>query len=157
MDTFEKCNMNIKLVQCVPYSIVVHAMVKAGKLDEAFQMVELMRSHNLPTDTVLHTDLIKGCIDKGDVERAWNHYMAMGMVYGVPHDEVTLTVMIDACAIKGQAEKAMMLFRRLEEQMMAEPSEATFNSIIKAFSKRKGSSPQSIRNGRSNGSARLQA
>ncbi|KAG2374657.1 hypothetical protein C9374_010676 [Naegleria lovaniensis] len=121
----------------VPYSIVVHAMVKAGKLDEAFQMVELMRSHNLPTDTVLHTDLIKGCIDKGDVERAWNHYMAMGMVYGVPHDEVTLTVMIDACAIKGQAEKAMMLFRRLEEQMMAEPSEATFNSIIKAFSKRK--------------------
>ncbi|KAF0973601.1 hypothetical protein FDP41_008305 [Naegleria fowleri] len=121
----------------VSYSIVVHAMIKAGKIDEAFQMVEVMRSHNLPTDTVLHTDLIKGCIETGDVERAWNHYMAMGIVYGVPHDEVTITVMIDACAIKGQAEKAMMLFRRLEEQMMAEPSEATFNSLIKAFSKRK--------------------
>ncbi|EFC50661.1 predicted protein [Naegleria gruberi] len=121
----------------VSYSIVVHAMVRAGKVDEAFQMVELMRSHNLPTDTVIHTDLIQGCIKKGDLERAWNHYMAMGMVYGIPHDEVTVTTMINACAMRGQAERAMMLFRRLEQQMMIEPTEVTFNTLIKAYSKRK--------------------
>ncbi|KAL9642429.1 hypothetical protein ABK040_014272 [Willaertia magna] len=117
------------------HGCLVHALVRANKIEEAFQFVEVLRSHDKPTNTVIHTDLIVGCINQGDLERAWNHYRAMTTVYGCTHDEVTLSVMIHACAKRGQAERAMLLFNRFERENL-EPLEQTYTSLIAAYAAR---------------------
>jgi len=118
------------------YSVLVNALVRGKKLNEAFDVVHTMMAHNVQTDIVIHTNLLVGCINEGNLTRAWDHQELMMSTYHVEPDEVTYSILINAAAEAGEAERAMRLFDQILEKKLT-PTDVAYNTVIKAFAKRR--------------------
>lgn len=117
------------------YGAVVQAYIVADKVDEASHVIEMLREHDLPTDIVMHTMLLKGFIKNQQLTRAWKHFQFMQTRYAIMPDTVCFNVMLNAAAEGGEVEKAISMYYQFEPRGLFVDS-TTFNTLIKACSKR---------------------
>jgi len=125
------------------YGCVVQSYIKANKLDEAIHVVEMLREHDIPTDVVMHTMLLQGFIKDGQLTRAWKHFQFMQTRYAIMPDSVCYNVMMNAAAVGGEVEKAISMYYQFEPRGLF-PDSTTFNTLIKACSKRLSHRKQSF-------------
>ncbi len=118
------------------YGALVHAFTRAGKVDQAFELIEAMRSRDIEPNNVIHSTVLAACVQSGDLTRAWQHYELMTSKYAIQPDEVSLSIMMHAAARGGQAEKALRIFRQFS-MLMLTPTRVTYHTLMMALAKRK--------------------
>ncbi|CAG8561348.1 20_t:CDS:10 [Paraglomus brasilianum] len=137
--TFEQVNSDGMGHSIYSYGNLIRAYVKNLRIDEAFAVYESIKKAGLP----IFTTLMKGCIDSGDVPRAWRTFDIMRLEVCQP-DEVSYSLMIHACAKTQDAEKAFDLFEEMTGKGLYptemreygyQPDRISYNSLIYACAK----------------------
>lgn len=118
------------------YGALVHAFTNANKIDQAFELIEAMRSRDIEPNNVIHSTVLAACVRTGDLTRAWQHYELMSSKYAIKPDEVSLSIMMHAAARAGQGERALRIFRHFS-QLMLSPTKVTYHTLMTALAKRK--------------------
>ena len=87
---------------------------------------------------VVYTSLIKTCINRGELDTAWQIFDLIKYRSSETAPDVsTYSLMIHACAMRGEAEKALDLFRHMVGTRGLEPDEQVYDSLIHACAVRK--------------------
>ncbi|CAG8470935.1 6458_t:CDS:10 [Paraglomus occultum] len=149
--TFEQINRDGMSHSMYSYGNLIKAYVKNLRIDEAFAVYESIKKAGLvPTQAgilssvvPIFTTLMKGCIDIGDVPRAWRTFDIMRLEVCQP-DEVSYSLMIHACAKTQDAEKAFDVFEEMigkglypteMREYGYQPDRISYNSLIYACAK----------------------
>lgn len=87
---------------------------------------------------VVYTSLIKTCINREELNTAWQIFDLIKYRSSETAPDVsTYSLMIHACAMRGEAEKALDLFRHMVDTRGLEPDEKVYDSLIHACAVRK--------------------
>ncbi|KAL0482946.1 hypothetical protein AKO1_014095 [Acrasis kona] len=116
------------------YSCLVNAFAKRGSLNEAFDVVQTMMAHKMEPDVVTHSNLLAGCVQNGELTRAWDHWEVMRAEYNIVPDQVAFEIMMNCAAREDAVEKALGLYDEMQI-LNVPPTEITFNTLIKSVSK----------------------
>ncbi|KAK3254127.1 hypothetical protein CYMTET_36650 [Cymbomonas tetramitiformis] len=115
------------------YSTMVSIEGSRGRVAEAFELVEEMKSGGLDPTVHTYTHLINACAKAKDIDRAWGAYEDM-QAAGLQGDVVTYSSLMDVCAKAGN----LAMARHVLEGMRAARVEAnptTYSSLINAHVK----------------------
>lgn len=118
------------------YGTLIKSYAHDGLIDESYQLLEIMKSHNLVPNQVHHCTILTACIKSGDYTRAWEHYERMVSIDGIIPDPVTYQIMINCCAEERKVEKAISIMNDMELHQI-NPIREVYNALLKAYSKRK--------------------
>ncbi len=116
------------------YGSLTDALVAAGRLDDAFKVLDMVRAEQLVPSVVLYTTLIKGCYRAGALERAWSTYYAMRDA-DIQPDVLTYQAMMMVCARERKAELAMNMLTEMRHLGM-QPTGPIYDAIIFACAQR---------------------
>lgn len=118
------------------WSTVAACYARAGKTDEAVDVVRRAKQAGVVCNEVMYGALLTGFARRGQMERAeqvW-HFLKTS-TQAPPLDSVLYTAMIHACAKAGQAERALMLLDEMRSDGLV-PTEVTFNAALLATARR---------------------
>jgi len=124
----------------ITWSIMVYAYCQKKKLDEAMQLIEMLREYDIPTSIVMHTNLLQVMFKLNEFKRAENHFHFMQSRYGIKPDIITFNVMLKIYEKTGQVEKAFSTYSQLEMRELF-PTTETFTHLIGACVVRKSHRP----------------
>ncbi|KAL6576765.1 hypothetical protein OROMI_011041 [Orobanche minor] len=120
-------------VNSVTYSIVVHGLCEAGKLDEACKLKEEMIEKGCQPSTRTYTILIKAVSDRGLIDQAFTLLDEMRKE-GCKPNAHTYTVFIDMLCREGKIEEANGMFRKMLKDGLS-PGVVTYNALINCYCK----------------------
>ncbi|KAL6339488.1 hypothetical protein AAG906_033027 [Vitis piasezkii] len=128
MSKEESCRPN-----SVTYSILIHGLCEAGRLEEAFQLKQEMVEKGCQPSTRTYTVLIKAKCDIGMTDKAMNMLDEMATKACVPNVH-TYTILIDRLCREGKIEVANGVFRKMLKHGLC-PGIITFNALINGYCK----------------------
>jgi len=114
----------------VTLSCMLDAVVSAGQVEDAVQLFGKWRQQ-VPLNTVIFSNLIKGFAAKGDSQRAMEMYREV-KAEGLRMNLVAYSTLIDAQAKAGNTAQAQELLQQMEADDI-EPNTITYSSLIKGF------------------------
>ncbi|KAL2650056.1 hypothetical protein R1flu_018184 [Riccia fluitans] len=115
----------------IPFSIVVNGLGKEGRLNDAFLLVELLKTDVVWLPTATANSLIEACSRNGEIEKSLELLERMRK-HGMQPDNVTYSIIIQGCT-KAKLELTTML--KVYEQMQNERLEIDgklYNDMIVA-------------------------
>ena len=114
--------------------MLIHASVKSGHLERAFDLFQKMRIHGIEPDAMAFSAMIHGYAKDGQVERAVGIFEDMKRSGRAP-THVTYNTMIHACANSTYyAERARDYFHWMKADGYF-PDKTTYNSLLHACSR----------------------
>ncbi|XP_034690458.1 pentatricopeptide repeat-containing protein At3g07290, mitochondrial [Vitis riparia] len=128
MSKEESCRPN-----SVTYSILIHGLCEAGRLEEAFQLKQEMVEKGCQPSTRTYTVLIKAKCDIGMTDKAMKMLDEMATKACVPNVH-TYTILIDRLCREGKIEEANGVFRKMLKHGLC-PGIITFNALINGYCK----------------------
>ncbi|CBI35592.3 unnamed protein product, partial [Vitis vinifera] len=128
MSKEENCRPN-----SVTYSILIHGLCEAGRLEEAFQLKQEMVEKGCQPSTRTYTVLIKAKCDIGMTDKAMKMLDEMATKACVPNVH-TYTILIDRLCREGKIEEANGVFRKMLKHGLC-PGIITFNALINGYCK----------------------
>ena len=128
MSQEESCRPN-----SVTYSILIHGLCEAGRLEQAFQLKQEMIERGCQPSTHTYTVLIKAMCDIGMIDKAMNMLDEMITKACVPNVH-TYTILIDRLCREGKTEEANGVFRKMLKDGLF-PGVVTFNALINGYCK----------------------
>ncbi|XP_059626248.1 pentatricopeptide repeat-containing protein At3g07290, mitochondrial [Cornus florida] len=127
------CKRDVCSPNSVTYSILIHCLCEAGKLEEAFRLMEEMKEKGCQPSTRTYTVLIKAVCDAGLMDKAIGLFDEMAMK-GCKPNVHTYTVLIDRLCGEGKIEEANGMFRKmLKDGLFA--GTVTYNALINGYCK----------------------
>lgn len=97
-----------------------------------------MHTHNVLPNLIIYTTLIQTCINRGQLETAWQIFNLIKLKStSTAPDVTTYTLMIHACAINGEVERALDLFTDMTVRRGLIPNRETYHVLIHACAMRK--------------------
>jgi pentatricopeptide repeat protein len=115
----EMCDAAAVAPSNVTSSILIKMYGRAGLLDKAVEMCEIIRrEYGVAPNLHVHTCLIQACVQNKQLQRAWDMFNAM-LRSGVVPDAITYGAVIHGCIYQNKLEPAMVLVRHA--YMLEEP------------------------------------
>ncbi|KAJ4849629.1 hypothetical protein Tsubulata_017738 [Turnera subulata] len=113
------------------YNIVLNALCKVGRVEEAAAMFIEMKTKQVIPDLINYTTLIGGYCLKGKLKDAWKLFEEMKK-NGYNPDIVAYNVLIGGFSRHGKTQKALFLLKDMEAQGI-KPNHVTHNMIIEGL------------------------
>ncbi|KAK4852568.1 hypothetical protein QYF36_025081 [Acer negundo] len=115
----------------VSFNIVIHGLCKVGKLNEASDVIEDMKSIGVSPDAITYNTLIDGYSKKGKTGKLYRaDAILKDMVEsGIPADEFTFNILIDGFCKDRNVLAAMKVFDEMQTQGVT-ASLITYCSLI---------------------------
>ncbi|XP_011087804.1 pentatricopeptide repeat-containing protein At2g06000 [Sesamum indicum] len=117
------------------FNIVIKGLCRVGKVDTAFEFLDVMRSFSCHPDLVTYNTLINGFCRVGHMDRAEELLREVKPQSGFSPDVVTYTSVISGYCRSGKMEEAAALFDEMINYG-TRPNLFTFNVIIDGFGKK---------------------
>jgi pentatricopeptide repeat protein len=112
----------------VLYTIMIRGCTEAGRMEDAFSLLDVMKDKGFVPDTYCYNTLLKAFCDVGKLDRAQSLRSEMLQNNVVP-DSTTYTIMICGLCKKGLVDKALQVFREMGE-LGCHPTVMTYNALI---------------------------
>ncbi|KAK2639384.1 hypothetical protein Ddye_027179 [Dipteronia dyeriana] len=115
----------------VSFNIVIHGLCKFGKLNEASDVIEDMKSFGVLPDAITYNTLIDGYCNKGMIGKLYraNAILKDMVESGIPADEFAFNILIDGFCKDGNVLAAMKVFDEMKTQSVT-VSLITSSSLI---------------------------
>ncbi|KAL8026870.1 hypothetical protein ABFX02_14G057800 [Erythranthe guttata] len=120
-------------VNSATYSILMHGLCEARRLDEALKLKEEMCVKGCNPSTRTYTVLIKATCDKGLIDKALILLDEMTKK-GCKPNAHTYTILVDMLCKEGKIEEANGMFRKMLKDGI-NPGTVTYNALINCYCK----------------------
>jgi pentatricopeptide repeat protein len=132
METFETMVEKGCVPNKITYNILTESLCKAGKVNEALDLVDEILNKGITPDTVSFATIISGFANNGDLKGAYQLFRRMGEQYKVSHTTATYNIMINAFAEKLDLHMGEKLFLEMGAGGCA-PDTYTYRVMIDGF------------------------
>ncbi|KAI4302861.1 hypothetical protein MLD38_038560 [Melastoma candidum] len=116
----------------VSYTTVVSALVKAGSMDQAHQVLAEMVRVGVPASRVTYNILLKGYCKQLQIDKAKELLKHMADVVGIEPDAVSYNTLINGCIMVDDSSGALELFNEMRARGIA-PTKISYTTLMKAF------------------------
>ncbi|KAL9228029.1 hypothetical protein vseg_003648 [Gypsophila vaccaria] len=116
----------------VSYTTVISALVKAGSMDRARQVLVEMKKMGVAANLVTYNVLLKGYCQQLQIEKAKNLMREMTDVVGILPDVVSYNTLIDGCILVDDSAGALEYFNEMRVRGIA-PTKISYTTLMKAF------------------------
>lgn len=116
----------------VSYTTVISALVKAGSMDKARQVLAEMTRIGVPANLVTYNILLKGYCQQLQVEKAKELIKEMTDVIKILPDVVSYNTLIDGCILVDDSAGALAYFNEMRARGIA-PTKISYTTLMKAF------------------------
>lgn len=116
----------------VSYTTVVSALVKAGFMDRARQVLAEMTRIGVPANRITYNILLKGYCKQLQMDKARELLEEMAEDIGIEPDVVSYNILIDGCILVDDSAGALSFFNEMREKGIA-PTKISYTTLMKAF------------------------
>ncbi|KAI5395541.1 hypothetical protein KIW84_061916 [Lathyrus oleraceus] len=116
----------------VSYTTVVSALVKAGFMDRARQVLAEMTRIGVPANRITYNILLKGYCKQLQLVEARELLKEMTEDTGIQPDVVSYNILIDGCILVDDSAGALSFFNEMREKGIA-PTKISYTTLMKAF------------------------
>ena len=116
----------------VSYTTVVSALVKAGSMDWARQVLAEMTRIGVPANRITYNVLLKGYCKQLQIEKARELLKEMADDAGIQADVVSYNILIDGCILVDDSAGALAFFNEMRARGIA-PTKISYTTLMKAF------------------------
>ncbi|XP_031268329.1 pentatricopeptide repeat-containing protein At3g09650, chloroplastic [Pistacia vera] len=116
----------------VTYTTVVSALVKAGSMDRARQVLAEMTRISVPANRITYNILLKGYCRQLQIDKAKELLREMSDDSGIEPDVVSYNILIDGCILIDDSAGALVLFNEMRAKGIA-PTKVSYTTLMKAF------------------------
>ncbi|KAK6942866.1 Pentatricopeptide repeat [Dillenia turbinata] len=116
----------------VTYTTVVSAMVKAGSMDKARQVLAEMTRVGVSANRVTYNILLKGYCQQLQIDKAKELIREMADDATIKPDVVSYNILIDGCILVDDSAGALGYFNEMRARGIA-PSKISYTTLMKAF------------------------
>ncbi|XP_077239572.1 tetratricopeptide repeat (TPR)-like superfamily protein [Tasmannia lanceolata] len=116
----------------VTYTTVISALVKAGSMERARQVLAEMARVGVPANRVTYNVLLKGYCQQLQIGKAKELAREMVDDAGIELDVVSYNILIDGCILVDDSAGALAYFNEMREKGIA-PSKISYTTLMKAF------------------------
>lgn len=116
----------------VSYTTVVSALVKAGSMDRARQVLAEMIRIGVPANRITYNILLKGYCKQLQIEQARELLKEMADDAGIQPDVVSYNILIDGCILVDDSAGALAFFNEMRAKGIA-PTKVSYTTLMKAF------------------------
>lgn len=116
----------------VSYTTVISALVKAGLMDRACQVLAEMTLIGVPANRVTYNVLLKGYCQQLKIDRAKELLREMTDVTGIEPDVVSYNILIDGCILVDDSAGALAFFNEMRARGIG-PTKISYTTLMKAF------------------------
>lgn len=116
----------------VSYTTVVSALVKAGSMDRARQILAEMTRMGVPPNLITYNILLKGYCMQLQIDQARELLKDMVDDAGIQPDVVSYNVLIDGCILVDDSAGALAFFNEMRAKGIA-PTKISYTTLMKAF------------------------
>ncbi|KAH7553616.1 hypothetical protein JRO89_XS12G0034200 [Xanthoceras sorbifolium] len=116
----------------VTYTTVVSALVKAGSMDRARQVLAKMTRIGVPANRITYNILLKGYCQQLQIDKAKELLQEMADDSGIKPDVVSYNILIDGCILIDDSAGALAFFNEMRARGIA-PTKISYTTLMKAF------------------------
>lgn len=116
----------------VSYTTVVSALVKAGSMDRARQVLAEMTRIGVPANRITYNILLKGYCQQLKIDKAKELLRLMSDDSGIEPDVVSYNILIDGCILIDDSAGALVFFNEMRAKGIA-PTKVSYTTLMKAF------------------------
>lgn len=116
----------------VSYTTVVSALVKAGSMDRARQILAEMMRIGVPPNLITYNILLKGYCMQLQIDQARELLKEMVGDAGIQPDVVSYNILIDGCILVDDSAGALAFFNEMRAKGIA-PTKVSYTTLMKAF------------------------
>jgi len=116
----------------VSYTTVVSALVKAGFMDRARQVLAEMTRIGVPANRITYNILLKGYCKQLQMDKARELLEEMAEDIGIEPDVVSYNILIDGCILVDDSAGALSFFNEMRAKGIA-PTKISYTTLMKAF------------------------
>lgn len=116
----------------VSYTTVVSALVKAGFMDRARQVLAEMTRIGVPANRITYNILLKGYCRQLQMDKARELLKDMTEDIGIQPDVVSYNILIDGCILVDDSAGALSFFNEMRVRGIA-PTKISYTTLMKAF------------------------
>lgn len=116
----------------VTYTTVVSALVKAGSMDRARQVLAEMTRIGVPANCITYNILLKGYCQQLQIDKAKELLREMADDAKIEPDVVSYNILIDGCILIDDSAGALTFFNEMRARGIA-PTKISYTTLMKAF------------------------
>ncbi|MED6157208.1 hypothetical protein PIB30_021201 [Stylosanthes scabra] len=116
----------------VSYTTVVSALVKAGNMDRARQVLAEMMRVGMAANRITYNVLLKGYCKQLQIDKARELIKEMVDDAGIQPDVVSYNILIDGCILVDDSAGALGFFNEMRTRGIA-PTKISYTTLMKAF------------------------
>lgn len=116
----------------VSYTTVVSALVKAGSMDRARQVLAEMSRIGVTANRITYNILLKGYCKQLQIDKARELLKEMVDDAGIQPDVVSYNILIDGCILVDDSAGALAFFNEMRARGIA-PTKISYTTLMKAF------------------------
>ncbi|KAK2647710.1 hypothetical protein Ddye_015199 [Dipteronia dyeriana] len=116
----------------VTYTTVVSAIVKAGSMDRARQVLAEMTRIGVPANRITYNILLKGYCQQLQIDNAKELLREMADNAGIDPDVISYNILIDGCILIDDGAGALAFFNEMRAKGIT-PSKISYTTLMKAF------------------------
>ncbi|CAJ2656617.1 pentatricopeptide repeat-containing protein chloroplastic-like [Trifolium pratense] len=116
----------------VSYTTVVSALVKAGFMDRAREVLAEMTRISVPANRITYNILLKGYCEQLQMDMARELLKEMDENAGIQPDVVSYNILIDGCILVDDSAGALSFFNEMRAKGIA-PTKISYTTLMKAF------------------------
>ncbi|KAK3227659.1 hypothetical protein Dsin_007521 [Dipteronia sinensis] len=116
----------------VTYTTVVSALVKAGSMDRARQVLAEMTRIGVPANRITYNILLKGYCQQLQIDNAKELLREMADDAGIDPDVISYNILIDGCILIDDGAGALAFFNEMRAKGIT-PSKISYTTLMKAF------------------------
>lgn len=116
----------------VSYTTVISALVKAGSMDRARQVLVEMTRIGVPANRFTYNILLKGYCQQLQIDKAKELIREMANDVGISPDVVSYNTLIDGCILVDDSAGALAYFNEMRTRGIA-PTKISYTTLMKAF------------------------
>ncbi|GAB4856729.1 hypothetical protein Ancab_014643 [Ancistrocladus abbreviatus] len=116
----------------VSYTTVISALLKAGSMDKARQVLAEMTRIGVPANRVTYNILLKGYCKQLQIEKAKELVREMAENVGISPDVVSYNTLIDGCILVDDSAGALSYFNEMRARGIT-PTKISYTTLMKAF------------------------
>lgn len=116
----------------ITYTTVVSALVKAGSMDRARQVLAEMTRIGVPANRITYNILLKGYCQRLQIDKAKELLKEMTDDANIEPDVVSYNTLIDGCIQVDDSAGALVFFNEMRSKGIA-PTKISYTTLMKAF------------------------
>lgn len=116
----------------VSYTTVISALVKAGSMDQAREVLAEMLRMGVPANRITYNILLRGYCLQLQIDKARELLKEMSDRAGIEPDVVSYNTLIDGCILVDDSAGALAYFNEMRSRKIA-PTKVSYTTLMKAF------------------------